>query len=57
MGYSGAGGELIYEKNQKKKISLHRPFNSNASIHVQCQSVLKYRIKYFLLLNGKITFY
>ncbi len=27
MGYSGAGGKLIDEKNQKRKISWHFPFN------------------------------
>jgi hypothetical protein len=27
MGYSGAGGKLIHEKNQKSKISRHCPFN------------------------------
>ncbi len=27
MGYSGAGGKLIHEKNQKQKISWHCPFN------------------------------
>ncbi len=27
MGYSGAGGKLIDEKNQKQKISWHFPFN------------------------------
>ncbi len=27
MGYSGAGGRLIDEKNQKQKISWHCPFN------------------------------
>ncbi len=26
MEYSGAGGKLIYEKNQKQKISWHYPF-------------------------------
>jgi hypothetical protein len=26
MEYSGAGGELIHEKNQKQKISWHCPF-------------------------------
>jgi hypothetical protein len=26
MGYSGAGGKLIDEKNQKRKISWHCPF-------------------------------
>ncbi len=26
MGYSGAGGKLIQEKNQKQKISWHCPF-------------------------------
>ncbi len=30
MGYSGAGGKLIHEKNQKQKISWHCPFNSNS---------------------------
>jgi hypothetical protein len=28
MEYSGAGGKLIHEKNQKQKISGHCPFNS-----------------------------
>ncbi len=27
MEYSGAGGKLIHEKNQKQKISWHCPFN------------------------------
>ncbi len=31
MGYSGAGGKLIYEKNQKQKISLHCPFKAAVS--------------------------
>jgi hypothetical protein len=26
LGYSGAGGKLIHEKNQKQKISRHCPF-------------------------------
>ena len=26
MLYSGAGGKLIHQKNQKQKISWHRPF-------------------------------
>ncbi len=26
MGYSGAGGKLTHEKNQKQKISWHCPF-------------------------------
>ncbi len=28
MEYSGAGGKLIHEKNQKQKISGHCPFQS-----------------------------
>ncbi len=28
MGYSGAGGKLIHEKNQKQNISWHCPFKS-----------------------------
>ncbi len=31
MGYSGAGGKLIHEKNQKQKISWHCPFNIAAA--------------------------
>ncbi len=29
MEYSGAGGKLIHEKNQKQKISGHCPFKTN----------------------------
>ncbi len=29
MGYSGAGGKLIDEKNQKQKISWHCPFKND----------------------------
>ncbi len=29
MGYSGAGGKLIHEKNQKQKISWHCPFKEH----------------------------
>jgi len=32
MGYSGAGGKLIHEKNQKQKISWHCPFKSTVDI-------------------------
>ncbi len=38
MGYSGAGGKLIHEKNQKQKISWHCPFKAFIqvfSIYVQ----------------------
>jgi len=28
MEYSGAGGKLIHDKNQKQKISWHCPFNT-----------------------------
>jgi hypothetical protein len=34
MGYSGAGGKLIHEKNQKQKISWHCPFNTVADFFV-----------------------
>ncbi len=30
MEYSGAGGKLIHEKNQKQKISWHCPFKEGA---------------------------
>ncbi len=33
MGYSGAGGKLIHEKNQKQKISWHCPFNMQLTIY------------------------
>jgi hypothetical protein len=32
MGYSGAGGKLIDEKNQKQKISWHCPFKSESHL-------------------------
>jgi hypothetical protein len=32
MGYSGAGGKLIHEKNQKQKISWHCPFKQKLNI-------------------------
>ncbi len=31
MDYSGAGGKLIHEKNQKQKISWHCPFKRTGS--------------------------
>ncbi len=30
MEYSGAGGKVIHEKNQKQKISWHCPFKAGA---------------------------
>jgi len=30
MEYSGAGGKMIHEKNQKQKISWHCPFNEQS---------------------------
>ncbi len=36
MGYSGAGGKLIDNKNQKQKISWHCPFK--LAIHVTRQN-------------------
>ncbi len=33
MGYSGAGGKLIDEKNQKRKISWHCPFKRSQTNH------------------------
>ncbi len=33
MEYSGAGGKLIHEKNQKQKISWHYPFKSQQKGH------------------------
>ncbi len=34
MEYSGAGGKLIHEKNQKQKISWHCPFKCTDVIYV-----------------------
>ncbi len=36
MGSSGAGGKLIHEKNQKKKISWHCPFKGTVWLAKQC---------------------
>ncbi len=36
MGYSGAGGKLIHEKNQKQKISWHCPFKIMFSNSKNC---------------------
>ncbi len=33
MEYSGAGGKLIHEKNQKQKISWHCPFKMACIMH------------------------
>ncbi len=40
MGYSGAGGKLIYEKNQKQKISRHCPFKLAPFIPAKSQEHL-----------------
>ncbi len=34
MEYSGAGGKLIHEKNQKQKISWHCPFKRDRTIRL-----------------------
>jgi len=34
MGYSGAGGKLIYEKNLKSKILWHCPFRGSGKAYV-----------------------
>jgi hypothetical protein len=36
MGYSGAAGKLIREKNQKQKISWHCPFKAYAGCIAFC---------------------
>ncbi len=33
MGYSGAGGKLIYENNQKQKISWLSPFKKEKKVN------------------------
>ncbi len=37
MGYSGAGGKLIHEKNQKQKVSWHCPFNTKQDRATLCR--------------------
>ena len=48
MEYSGAGGKLIHEKNQKQKISWHCPFKS---IAFPCKIYI--RISNFFLNNNQ----
>ncbi len=42
MGYSGAGGKLIHEKNQKQKISWHCPFNSQYNSIQEWSRIVNY---------------
>ncbi len=35
MGYSGAWGKLIHEKNQKQKISWHCPFKMHPRLYTK----------------------
>ena len=55
MEYSGAGGELIHEKNQKQKISWHCPFNessSNFTLGYSCTNFHAFNyMQYFLSLD------
>jgi hypothetical protein len=47
MGYSGAGGKLIHEKNQKQKISRHCPFNVNYGMKLpmlHTMSILRHKV-------------
>ncbi len=43
MQYSGAGGKLIHQKNQKQKISWHSPFKVNlkAKIYIYVNSTIQ----------------
>ncbi len=40
MGYSGAGGKLIHEKNQKQKISWHCPFQGGWFMYARYRPVV-----------------
>ncbi len=40
MGYSGAGGKLIHEKNQKQKISWHCPFKQSV-VRINWKKIFK----------------
>jgi hypothetical protein len=48
MDFSGAGGKLIHEKNQKQKISWHCPFKVTEAIGL---SVLRIRIRIHMFLG------
>ncbi len=51
MGYSGAGGKLIHDKNQKQKISWHCPFKSK----INRTSYNTGPIKFFFFQNLNIS--
>ncbi len=54
MEYSGAGGKLIHEKNQKQKISWHYPFKVNFSLDTHYQSLDEnWKIKYSMCKTWK----
>ena len=45
MGYSGAGGKLTHDKNQKQKISWHCPFKGHIQENLNSFLTLKiYRV-------------
>ncbi len=44
--YSGAGGKLIHEKNQKQKISWHCPFNNLKFVPYFCFKLLWFQLAY-----------
>jgi hypothetical protein len=52
MGYSGAGGKLIHEKNKKQKISWHCPFKqlrgqyNLRKIKIFCHWYFKVKIRF-----------
>ncbi len=62
MGYSGAGGKLIQEKNQKQKISWHCPFNQQFGRSLYCWNLIGQVFPHFyhhprdthLFLNEKV---
>ncbi len=49
IGYSGAGGKLIHEKNQKQKISWHCPFN-----HTSLKSIPMWSNKSIRLISSSL---
>ncbi len=69
--YSGAGGKLIHEKNQKQKISWHCPFNARSictinqlcvsqiqeSQHLYLVSMHAGEVSSFINLKGKGTIF
>ncbi len=56
MQYSGAGGKLIHQKNQKQKISWHYPlkFKQEPLLQISCVIIVKQSVFAFLKQKTKV---